>query len=244
VPETLDGAPLPSVLPASDVFVKPVQSYSSSGVQGYRYDPEKQLYQDEQHAWTESKLLEHLAGISRRRPLLVQPWLENAAVLHGFSESALCNFRIVTGRYPNGNVVPIMAALRFPWQSQVSCAEPGITLCAAVDVATGTLRAAEAKDPAIGRLERHPISGQKIEGYVLKEWSALLELALNAHTHWPDFPFIGWDVALTTNGCCLLEGSCLWGGALAQMSGNPPLGLTPFPSIYFAHLSARNQLAA
>lgn len=243
-PETIDGAPLPRALPASDIFVKPVQSYSSSGVQGYRYDAERRLYQDEQHAWTVAKLLERLAVASRDRPLLLQPWLENAPALHGFSESALCNFRVVTGRYPNGNIVPIMAALRFPWQSQVSCAEPGITLCAAVVVANGMLRAAEAKDPAIGRLERHPITAQKIEGYVLKDWRAVLGLALEAHAHWPEFPFVGWDIALTPDGCRLLEGSCLWGGALAQMSGNSPLGLTAFPSIYFANLAARNQFAA
>lgn len=243
-PRSLEDEILPRALPACDLFVKPAQSYSSSGVQGFRYASEKRLYQDEQHAWTETKLIERLAFASRRRPLLVQPWLENGRALYGFSDSALCNFRVVTGRYPNGDIVPITAALRFPWKSQVSCAEPGITLCAAVDVATGTLRAAEAKDPGIGRLWHHPISGQRIEGYVFEDWPAVLRLALQAHEHWPEFPFIGWDIALTTEGCCLLEGSCLWGGTLAQMSGSPPLGLTPFPAIYFAHLAARTQTAA
>jgi hypothetical protein len=243
-PESIDGEPLPRTLPARDLFVKPVQSYSSAGVQGYRYDPGRRLYQDAQHAWTETRLMERLAFLSRTRPLLVQPWLENDRSLRGFSESALCNFRVVTGRYPEGATVPIMAAFRFPWQSELSCAEPGITLCAAVDLAHGTLRAAEAKDPAIGRLQQHPLTGQKIEGFVLKEWHAVLELALKAHEHWPEFPFVGWDIALTNEGCCLLEGSCLWGGTLAQMSGNPPLGLTPFPAIYLAHLAARNRDAA
>jgi hypothetical protein len=226
-------------LPAQDIFVKPSESYSSAGVMGFRFDATSGSYRDEDRTWTPAELRAHLAASSRGRILLVQPWLRNAAALRGFSPGALCNFRIVTGRHPAGWVRAVMAAFRFPWRSALSCAEPGITLCAAVSLATGTLCAAEAKDPAIGRLERHPLSGQQIEGFRVDAWDALLETAIGAHACWPEFPFVGWDVALTEDGIRLLEGSALWGGTLAQMAGSAPLGLTAFPEIYLAHLAER-----
>jgi hypothetical protein len=96
------------------------------------------------------------------------------------------------------------------------------------------MRAAEAKNPAIGRLTRHPITDQPIEGHTLSCWPELLATAEAAHAHWPEFPFIGWDLVHTSEGIFVLEGSCLWGGTLAQISGSPPLGLTPFADIYLS----------
>jgi hypothetical protein len=226
-------------LPRRSIFVKPAASYSSAGVMGYRYDPTSDTYDGDARRWSRSDLRAHLAAKSKGRTLLVQPWMENAVGLHGFSVEALCNFRIVTARRPDGSIEPMMAALRFPWKSRVSCAEPGLTLCASVDMVTGVLRAAEARDPAIGRLVRHPVTGQQIEGFKVEAWSALLNAALLAHKAWPNFPFIGWDVVHTSEGIYILEGSCIWGGHLAQISGSAPLGRTHFPDIYLAHLEAR-----
>ncbi len=226
-------------LPRQNLFVKPTASYSSDGIMGFRYDPRSHRYTDERGGWSEFALRHYLETKSKERTLIVQRWMENHPDLQGFSTGALCNFRIVTGRYPNGLVTPVMAAFRFPWRSQLSCAEPGVTLCASVDLERGIMRAAEAKDPAIGRLRLHPTSGAVIEGFVVKQWDELLATSLKAHMQWPEFPFIGWDLALTNEGIFILEGSCLWGGTLAQMSGSAPLGLTRFPEIYLAHLAAR-----
>jgi hypothetical protein len=238
-PEEGDTADDGEGLPRRPIFIKPAASYSSAGVMGFHYDPKTDTYQDEARHWSRSELRAHLVGKSKGRTLLVQPWMENASELRGFSAEALCNFRIVTARRPDGAIEPMMAALRFPWKSRVSCAEPGVTLCASVTMDTGVLRAAEAKDPAIGRLTRHPVTGQQIEGVKIAAWSELLNTALSAHQTWPDFPFIGWDVVHTSTGIYILEGSCIWGGYLAQISGSAPLGCTHFPDIYLAHLAAR-----
>ncbi len=52
--------------------------------------------------------------------------------------------------------------------------------------------------------------------------------------HSPQIVFVGWDVILTPDGPALLEGNLVWGGNLAQMAGNPPLGTTEFP-VHFLH---------
>lgn len=234
-----DGAPADG-LPAEDLFIKPAASYSSAGVIGLRYRRSNDTYVEGDQVWTRQALHARLAASSRGRTLLVQPWMQNHPDLQGFSAEALCNIRIVTARGTDGTVLPVMAAFRFPWKSRVSSSEPGVTLCASIDLETGTMRAAEAKDPNIGRLTHHPITGQQIEGFTIKDWRALLAAAVDAHAAWPDFPFIGWDIVHTSRGIYILEGSCIWGGYLAQMSGSAPLGSTSFPAIYLAHLAARD----
>lgn len=238
------GRPLPA--PAfsehdlrRSLFVKRTRSYSSAGVKGFRYDPVTDVHHDGRLRYTSADLQETLRTMSDRVTLLVQPWLQNHPDLGGFSTGALCNYRIVTGRLPAGKTEVVLAALRFPFQSEVTCAEKDTTLCAAVDLRTGTLHAAESKNPRLGRLTRHPLTGQQIEGFTVPRWREITALAIAAHATWPEFPFIGWDLADTAEGLCFLEGSCLWGGFLAQMSGNRPLGLTSFAKIYRSQMAHR-----
>tara|TARA_B110001452_G_scaffold67565_1_gene54412 strand:+ start:118 stop:1491 length:1374 start_codon:yes stop_codon:yes gene_type:complete len=62
----------------------------------------------------------------------------------------------------------------------------------------------------------HPDTGVRIEGERLPEIGAIRQLVLDAHQRiCPAVPLVGWDVALTTQGMCLLEGnlSCKCGRA-------------------------------
>ena len=222
-----------------DLFVKRAQSYGSIGVMAFRYNPRTGVHYAADKRLPAAGLAATLAEASRHATLLVQPRLANHRDLAGFSSGALCNYRIVTGRHPDGRTEIIVAALRFPLRSELTCAEADTTLCASVDPATGRLRAAESRNPALGRMTHHPVSGQPIEAHPVPRWAELQALALRAHDAWPDFPFIGWDLCDTGEGILLLEGGCLWGGFLAQMSGSLPLGQTAFTPIYHAHLKHR-----
>lgn len=221
------------------LFVKRTSSYSSSGIRGFRYNPITEAHHDDRRRYTLEDVRETLQKISVNVTLLVQPWLRNHPDLGGFSTGALCNYRIVTGRLPGGKTEVVLASLRFPIASELTCAEKDTTLCAAVDLSNGTLHAAECKNPRVGRLVRHPRTGQQIEGFIVPRWRDILGLVTGAHAAWREFPFIGWDLADTDDGLFLLEGSCLWGGYLAQMSGNRPLGLTSFGNIYQSQLAHR-----
>lgn len=225
-----------------DLFAKRALTYSSAGIIGLRYNPATGTHRDASGNGIEKGVDDYFAAASRDATLIVQPWLKNHRDLAGFSNGALCNYRIVTGRHPTGRVEILLAALRFPQTSELTCAERDTTLCAAVDLVTGRLHAAESKDPGLGRLIRHPATGQMIEDFPVPRWEEMVSLVTAAHAHWPDFPFVGWDVADTSEGLFFLEGSALWGGFLAQMSGSRPLGLTPFASIYQATLAQRERL--
>ena len=65
-------------------------------------------------------------------------------------------------------------------------------------------------------------------------------MALRAHASLPQMIFVGWDVIDTDQGPMLLEGNVVWGGNLAQMAGNHPLGATGFPEI-FLHYHSRGR---
>ena len=52
----------------------------------------------------------------------------------------------------------------------------------------------------------HPDTGARIEGELLPDMGAILRLVRDAHARMcPAVPLVGWDVALTTEGTCLLE---------------------------------------
>ena len=54
----------------------------------------------------------------------------------------------------------------------------------------------------------HPDTGVQIEGELLPDMAAIRQLVVDAHHRMcPAVPLVGWDVALTTEGMCLLEGN-------------------------------------
>lgn len=238
----MESSPLTSLFAdwEQNLIVKPTNGYSSAGLRGFRFHQGHYTCATTGQVFTLPELERELLSTSADQVLLVQPWLRNSSRIAGFSTSALCNFRVVTGRSPAGRCEILMAALRFPIRSELTCAEANVTLCAAVDFATGALSAAEAKDPAVGRLDTHPMTGQQIEGHVIASWPDIRALALRAHEAFPEFPFIGWDIVDSDHGLLLLEGSTLWGGNLAQMSGSAPLGGSRFAELYLENLYAIN----
>ena len=54
---------------------------------------------------------------------------------------------------------------------------------------------------------KHPVSGLIFEGTQLPEWDKLLEMLTEAAHELPSLRYIGWDVAYSTNGWCIIEGN-------------------------------------
>jgi hypothetical protein len=67
------------------------------------------------------------------------------------------------------------------------------------------------------RYEKHPDSQLPFKGYQIPEWEALLKLAEEIHrTKMPNYPYIGWDFALTPKGWVLIEGN--WGEFVSEFA--------------------------
>ncbi|ADI13246.1 sugar-transfer associated ATP-grasp domain-containing protein [Truepera radiovictrix] len=82
---------------------------------------------------------------------------------------------------------------------------------AAIDLATGRLgRAVRHPNVTGGRLvwlSHHPDTGALIEGVVLPHWEALLATLARVLEVYPFLRYVGWDVLVTPEGVCLIEGN-------------------------------------
>jgi hypothetical protein len=78
----------------------------------------------------------------------------------------------------------------------------------------------------------------------LPEWRQVMELALAAHTAFPEFPSIGWDIAITPSGVVLIEANYNWDVVLAQQPACCGLGATSFLEHYFSWVNWAQQTAA
>jgi len=55
--------------------------------------------------------------------------------------------------------------------------------------------------------DAHPETGKKFEGFVVPHWDKVRALCLAAAQEEPRAAYIGWDVAITPDGCVLVEGN-------------------------------------
>jgi len=55
--------------------------------------------------------------------------------------------------------------------------------------------------------EKHPESGQKIAGIQVPNWTSLRSEVLRLAKLLPATPYIGWDIVVTEDGFCVLEGN-------------------------------------
>jgi hypothetical protein len=107
-------------------------------------------------------------------------------------------------------------------------------LVSAVDAETGILGKAYCSVPIEGKFEHdsHPDTGQIINGAKLPGWGDLVSFILSLHVNLRS-PFIGWDAALTTEGCMVLEGSLYWNpGASYEVAHHLPFLKSNYP-VYF-----------
>lgn len=84
-------------------------------------------------------------------------------------------------------------------------------LCANVDLETGTLGpGVRHANRTGGRLEwqaHHPDTGAAIEGVVIPRWQEICRELVEAVRALPFLTYVGWDVVVTENGFCVLEGN-------------------------------------
>jgi len=200
-----DGAPFPE----ADLFVKPVVGRGGRGAE--RWDNVGARYRHQKlGVLTAAQLRDRLAAQSLSAPRLVQRRLINQRALQPFSNGALATVRVLTCLDEHGAPEAIAAVLRMAIGANrtVDNIHAG-GIAATVDLASGALSQASdlGMDARRGWLDHHPDTGAAIVGTILPGWPEIRELALRAHAAFADRVCIGWDIALTTAGACLVEGN-------------------------------------
>lgn len=90
-----------------------------------------------------------------------------------------------------------------------------------VDEKTGVV-----KDCAINKnkrlYEKHPVTGTPIKGFQFPDWQEAVEMVKRAAQEVPQMGYIGWDVAFTPEGPCLVEGNEFPGHDIYQLPAHTP----------------------
>jgi hypothetical protein len=139
---------------------------------------------------------------------------------------ALQTVRVVTAAHGDGRIEILAARLR------LLCANVAYdnfdygrtgNVIANLDVGEGTIRSAVGGAGArheIRPVTRHPRTGRPLIGYRVPRWPAVGKLACDAATAFLPLRTVGWDVAITPEQPCLIEGNVTWD----TLSGEPRMG--------------------
>jgi hypothetical protein len=142
----------------------------------------------------------------------------------------LATARLVTGRSPDGGVVPIFGFIYFPRLDRITAQHGEVAL---IDVENGCLMSLPST--SAGTIYQYRRVHSEYDGK-LPEWGAALQYTKVAHQTCGSFVFVGWDVAFTDHGPMLLEGNANWGADEYQALRGEPLGCTKFTEVLAAHL--------
>lgn len=226
-----------AALPRCDLFVKEAAGSGGAGAARWDYDGVSRWVGEARQVLDERGLLEHLCRLSSSARLIIQRRVENHPEVGALGPAGLCTVRVVTLRDPClGHIRVLLASFRMPTGGDVADNFGRGGLGCSVDLTTGELGPATYKSPALAHadLHAHPDTGARIAGRRLPFWDEVIALALCAHRTLPQFPSVGWDVAISPAGPILLEGNYNWCVVLAQQAGFRPLGGSHYADEYLA----------
>jgi len=219
-------------LPAVDLFAKEAHAMCGQGAMSWSWNGAHWIDHESGAAFDAKSLLERLVELSRNAPYVLQRRLSNHRALLELSPVGLCTVRVVTIRSrAGGDPRILLCAFRIPRSGDIADNFARGGLACTIDVDTGTLGIAVLKDLHHAHLDLHsiPETGAKVSGRVLPSWDAVKALAVRAHDCFPQFPSIGWDIAITDQGPVVLEANYNWDSVLAQQVGCRPPGSTEWP---------------
>jgi hypothetical protein len=233
------GEGMGNQLPKADLFAKPALGRCANGAMLYTYEPQGVYRCHDGTLKTAEELMDSLCQASRAEPYVLQERYSNHPDIAALSPGALCTFRVVTCRLPDGRCEDIITIFKMPTRNRLADNFAVGGLAVAVDKKGGLLGSAITKDLDAERTDIHPVTGQKIAGFRIPHWDQVIPLCLRAHAAFSDYAHVGWDVAVTRDGPVLIEGNLGWGVEGLQRGHGGPLGETRFAESYMAHVKHR-----
>ncbi len=92
-------------------------------------------------------------------------------------------------------------------------------IVALVDSSGTVCKPAVKKDPFASEFKRHPVTNEKILGFEIPYYSDVIQMVSEAAKRVKKVKSIGWDVAITESGPCLIEGNDNWNVDIFQIPG-------------------------
>jgi hypothetical protein len=165
--------------------------------------------------------------VLRMPDMLLQPVIEQHPVLSALYPHAVNIVRIDT-LLTEGGVVNSAAVLTIGAGGSVVANGAAGGLLVGIDLETGQLDPLGRQRPVFGPGDyaAHPDTGTVFAGFRLPFWDLLRETVNQAALAMRPLQSLGWDVAITPAGVCLIEANSVW-GVNALQSSQRGMGRTP-----------------
>lgn len=197
-------------LPRTDLFVKPVCGRGGNGAERWNYQGAGIYSTPDSRFLSGPELIQRLRELSRWQPYLVQERARNHPAIADLSNGALNTIRFISCLDERNQPEIIGAVLKMAVGTNVTVDNVHAgAIAAAVDLVRGQLGEATYSgfDASKGWIECHPVTRAPISGRALPMWPDACELVRRAHSAFDDWVVVGWDVAITAAGPCLVEGN-------------------------------------
>jgi hypothetical protein len=219
-----------TALPGQDLFVKPNDSHGGRGCVLFEWNEGKYRGSDGSVLGME-EMVDRLTKASAADTLLVQPRIRNHPSIEKLGVTALATVRVLSAINSTGAVAPLRAIFKVPRSGMIvdNLGRGGIGY--PVDLKSGVVSGGGYTKASSSAVDRHPDEGFMVSGFELPHWNEVLALTTRLHQLFPGLAFAGWDIALTENGCLLIEGNDFPGIESIQQAHGPLLSDPEFLSL-------------
>ena len=159
-----------------------------------------------------------LEKIVKGKRFIIQNRIEQHNLLSAIYPRSINTIRLVTVYNKiNDEIEAFSAVLRVgTGENRVdNWAAGGLSI--GINIEKGVLRKYGFYKPGFGtKTERHPDSGVQFENYVLPFFKEAIDMAKRFHYYLKGIHSVGWDIAITPQGPCFIEGNDNWEISLMQ----------------------------
>ncbi|HRX08609.1 MAG TPA: sugar-transfer associated ATP-grasp domain-containing protein [Candidatus Limiplasma sp.] len=193
-----------------DIIAKPLEGSSGVGITHYTETD----FKGREEAFRQ-ELIQHQIGILEQRVIQHDKMME-------MCPTSVNTIRIATllGDRKQGVVYAFLRIGNGKVMDNVDCGG----MAARVDLETGKLLTVGA-DKAGNTYEKHPMTGTPIIGFTVPYFKEAMDMCLRAAQKVPQMRFIAWDVAVTNDGPCFIEGNSFPSHAVPQFAAHYPDGM-------------------
>ena len=193
-----------------DIIVKPLEGSSGQGIEHFVASQ----WENQTTAWCHD--------LQQKQPLIIEERVIQHRRLSELCPSSVNTIRIATllGEKQQGIVYAFLRIGNGKVMDNVDCGG----MAARVDLASGKLLTVGA-DKQGNTFTHHPITGTPIVGFQVPFFEEAKALCLDAAQKVPQMRFIAWDVAITENGPCFIEGNSFPSHAVPQFAAHYPDGI-------------------
>jgi hypothetical protein len=193
------------------IYVKPVSGSGGFGIYVFYRDNHCEYFTSKGEKFNEGFIYK----LGKTNDYIVQGGLTQTNELSSIYSRSVNTFRIVTEN-TNGTVKILGSVLRIGKDGNEldNACQGGMMI--KIDSETG--KSGSFATTEAGRVYSvHPDTGCSLKDFFIGEWSGIRDFALKSAARLPHFKYLGWDIALTSNGPAAIEANLGFGLDLMQI---------------------------